>query len=651
MKKGKGILVIFILLLIVILAGGAYAYIKTDLLKTPEQLFKKYLINNIAQIANVNIAPFNEVSERMENELTETNLNIILNGEAIGEEETYKLNIKTSTDFQNKNESTDISINQGENVLIEGTLALTNNKYGIKIPDIYSKYIALENRDFKKLAKTLGADEEELKTIPDSIKEPNPFTEEELEKIKTLTNKYMEKIYEPFGEESYSAEKNVALTINGQNLTANKYTFTVSSVALYNSLTNSTKELLDDPDFLALCKNRIEQEMLDEFKTSFNEAIEDADIDETDDVPIIISVYVSEQKTVKTEIIVKEAFAEFIIDNKENESIITFLTHEPKDDYMPVGRTDTIIFKNMFKNNKGELSIEIRTEYNQADVEELNNERVTEDEYYSDYDYADVYKDEYVRFLINTTKKNENTINSKITFEGDNVENANEFMNIEFGFNFNSNIKVKKLTSENSIIVNDYTLEEFQTLGQEIMTNIMNVALEKPESLIGMIFVNMNSSMMPETVLYPEDVYMDDEYTYTDFDIPTEEQQITDVENPEFSIIESDENLYTPTEPLNPEDMKNEIDTEITTGLGECLGAYKAEYLNNQDADIATYLTVENLQASCPENYTLELLEDGITVKCTIDETNIYYAVMDINGDTLVVTDVIVYTEQEYLNM
>ena len=91
MKKGKGILVIFILLLIVILAGGAYAYIKTDLLKTPEQLFKKYLINNMAQIANVNIAPFNEVSERMENELTETNLNIILNGEAIGEEETYKL--------------------------------------------------------------------------------------------------------------------------------------------------------------------------------------------------------------------------------------------------------------------------------------------------------------------------------------------------------------------------------------------------------------------------------------------------------------------------------------------------------------------------------------------------------------------------------
>ena len=638
MRRGKiGIVFVFILL-IVALVGGAYAYIKTDLFKTPEQLFKKYLVNNFAQMANINIAPFDEIDSRMKNELTESSMDIIYNGEVLGTTEEHKINVKTCTDLQNKNQSTDITINQNENILVEGTLVVTNNKYGIKIPDLYNKYIALENRDLKKIAKTLGADEEDLKTFPDSITEVKPFTEEEIEKIKNLTNKYMEKVYEPFGEESYTATKNIALTINGQDLTAHKYAFTVNSVDLYNSITNTMKELLEDSEFLTLCENRIDQEMLNEFKTTFNESVAENNVEELENVPITIAVYVSNQKTVKTEIMVKESSIEFIIDNKENESIVTFLTHEPKNDYIEVGTTNTIIFRNAFKDNQGEMSIEMREEYNQEDINALKSDSSEDSDFdLSDY-YADRYKDEFIRFVVNTTKKNENLIQSKVTFEGEEVEDINELINIEFTFKFNSNIKVKKLTSENSIIINDYTMEEFETLGQEIMTNIMTVALEKPDSLIGMIFSGINSSMMA-----PENDIDYDDYTYTDFETIPEEES-------EFSVIESDENLNTPTVSLNLEDVKNEIDTEITAGLEECLRLYKTEYLNNQEADIAVYLTIENVQASCPENYTLELLEDGATVKCTINENDIYYAVMDINGDTLVVTDVTVYTEQEYLN-
>lgn len=38
-------------------------------------------------------------------------------------------------------------------------------------------------------------------------------------------------------------------------------------------------------------------------------------------------------------------------------------------------------------------------------------------------------------------------------------------------------------------------------------------------------------------------------------------------------------------------------------------------------------------------------------MKCTIEEQDIYYVTMDINGDGLYVNNLDVYTEQEYLDM
>jgi len=649
MKKGKSGIIFVLILLIVVLAGGAYAYIKTDLLKTPEQLFKKYFINGFIQVANMNIAPFDDVSERMEKELTQSNFNITINGDIAGEgTEGYKIDVNLNSDLQNKNESMDIAVKQDETLLLDGIIAVTGEKYGIKVPDIYNKYLVLENRDLKKLAENFGVDEETLKTIPDKITQTQPFTDEELELIDILTEKYMAKIYEPFGEEAYFAEKQVTTQVNGQNVVVNKYTFSVGSVALYNSVTKAIQELLVDPDFLTLCKDRVDTTVLEEFKTSFNDAIENASIDESDNVQILISVYESEQKTVKLDLRVEENLLEIELDNKETESTFIFKTTEPKDDYKQVGTINTFIIKNTFVNNQGELSVEVREEYNQDDIKTLNdadNEEDSSDTYFPDYNYADIYTDEFVRIIFKSTKTDNNTIKGNIVFEGDNLEDFNELVDIEYSIKFDPNIKVKKITSENAVVINDYTMEDFQALSKEIMLNIMNTATEKPESLIGLIFANMSTppSMSPDTNYGWEDDIITDYDASTD--ITTEEPIDMD-----FSITENDENIYTPTVSLDPEDIKKQIDSEVTSGLNDCLGEYKRECLNNPDADLGIYLTVENLQELCPENYNLELLEDGATLKCTIDNADIYYAIMDINGDTLVVTDVTVYTEQEYLD-
>ena len=73
-KSKKNIIAIIMVLIVIIGCGLAYAYTKTDIFKTPQQLFKKYLADNVNQLENMNFNPLAEILEKMENEPVETNL-------------------------------------------------------------------------------------------------------------------------------------------------------------------------------------------------------------------------------------------------------------------------------------------------------------------------------------------------------------------------------------------------------------------------------------------------------------------------------------------------------------------------------------------------------------------------------------------------
>ena len=192
------------------MAVGAYAYFVTDLLKTPEQLFKKYFLSNVVQLTQTNFEPFNEINERSESEITEYTLNASVNQEDDEEEDGLgKIDVKLTltTDWPNRNEDLELVINRNETEFLKGTLALTDETLGLKVPDLYDKYLAVENRDLKKIAETFELPEEYVEMIPDSI--PGSFSAEEEEKITELTNKYITKITEQFEESNYMAEKNL----------------------------------------------------------------------------------------------------------------------------------------------------------------------------------------------------------------------------------------------------------------------------------------------------------------------------------------------------------------------------------------------------------------------------------------------------------
>lgn len=643
-RNGGKVIIIVLLIILLILAligGGAYIYLATDLFKTPEQLFKKYMLSNIIEMTQTEIKPFDDIEKRSESELTEYSLKLGVDAEKLEMEDMKKLDINFAlkTDWTNKNEEIDIIINKDEEEYFKGHMALTNETFGIKIPDIYDKYVSIENRDFKKMAKTFELSEEYIEMLPDKI--PSGLTKEEEEKLSALATKYVTKMVEQFEENAYIAEKDININVNQIELVADKYTLAISTKNLYTLLTNTITELLDDPEFLELTKDRINTEQLDELKNKYKEFLAENSVEDIEEQTIKISVYAADGRTVKTEIKADEGseFNYFIINN-ETENLIVASTITPKSDYNKVETTTTTTMKNTYANDTGELTYETLISYNKDDIDAVQAEYDAE---YGDYDssfktdYSEIYKDEKTKYIISTRKSNEDTYTGTVKFEGGDLDELKEFFDISFKCQFGK-ASITTLSKENSIVINDYTMEDYGSLITEFGTNLVSTVLLKPDSLIGTIFTNFvggNSTTDEDTN------YLDNDYSSDDI-----------YNNVDFSDDSNNDNYLYPTVTDGSESLRGDIDTDITLALETCLTNYKDEITyNNPDANIGDFLNIDRVQEYAGTDYILELL-DGTTIKCTTNKDGIdyiYYALMNID-ETYTVREVEVLTEEEYLN-
>lgn len=640
------IILILILLILALVAGGIYVYLMTDLFKTPEQLFKKYMISNVIQLTQSNFEPFNEINERSEEEVTQylLELGVDIPGILSNESQKIDVDLKLTTDIPNRNEELELVIDKNEKEFFKGSLALTDETFGIKVPDLYDKYIAVENRDFKKMAKTLNLSEEYINMIPDKI--PSEMSEEDKLKIESLATKYVTKIVEQFGENTYIAEKDIKINVNSKEILTDKYTLSIDSKPLYTAVTESIKELLDDPEFASLYEDRISKDIIENLKTSYNDFLTENPISDIENKTLKLSVYAADGKTVKTGFSVDDNEVYFALENSDAESTMIFYSSEPKSETNDVGTTTTSILKNTFVNNEGLLTYEMITEYNKDDIAELQKEH---DSKFADYsssfttDYSELYSDSTQKYIIKTRKNNESTITGSVELEGEEFDMIKDMINIKFKCQF-GNVTVNTMNETNSDIINDFTMEDYQNLLVKLGTNVASVALTKPDSLIGGILANMMNG----------DTSSDFEYSTDNEDTFAGTEDFSDTSYDDLTLPDDadNDNYLNPTVSTDTEMIKSEIDLLITNALNTCLENYKTMLEVNPEEDLGIHLNVENVQQFSGNKYPMELI-DSTTIKCIVNENgeeHIYYALMNIDGYELVVTEVEVLTEEEFLN-
>ena len=361
-KKKRTILIAIVVFFVLTIATTLIVlYLNTDLFKSNETLFLKYVGKNAQNIEAVekvfeNTDYNNLLQTNKYTEETEVKVNYTKNLGTTSEDTSnainkLKLQIKGQTDKSNQYNYKDIKLLNDNNQELEVEYMQNGNDYGIKFSDLFKQYILVENNNLKELLKNAGYTDEELENVPDSIEIGQDalnnikFSEEELQ---TLSDKYLNLISQKVSKEQFEKQSKQTITINQQDIIVNSYTLKLTKEQLNNLYVTVLENLKEDEIFLGKIDNiqkifepieiltsdafNIREKVIDNIEKTINE-INNNNIG-NEETRII--VYESEGDTVRTTIqgvdyefnidylpIDNEKFAEFTFKEKEEVKKVT----------------------------------------------------------------------------------------------------------------------------------------------------------------------------------------------------------------------------------------------------------------------------------------------------------------------------------------
>lgn len=220
MKK-KGLLIaLIIILVLLVLAGGtfAYLYFGTDLLKTDKQLFAKYLMQLGDEekglfpkalddfLVKKETTTYQNNGELSSNySLTDTNDTSM--NEVINIMNNSKIQFQGSVDNANSKREENITLSYPDSVSLPFKYKNEGDIYAIQADILSPSYIGIENNNLKELAQKFGTTD--VSQIPDKIDlnsiESLNFTDEEL---KHINESYIMPIYNNLADEKFTTTEN-----------------------------------------------------------------------------------------------------------------------------------------------------------------------------------------------------------------------------------------------------------------------------------------------------------------------------------------------------------------------------------------------------------------------------------------------------------
>lgn len=368
-KNTKKVLIIVISMIAILIVVGAilaYLYIATDTFKTGQELFAKYLAQNVNDmVQTIDLNKIEEIENKIKENKNEQSITI-----SYVENETTDNIMQLTLDTQNDPISQKyygiigLSMKQLEEPLkIE--YMKEDDTYSLRFTNSIKQFFSIKNRNLKKLATNLGLDESQVENIPDSIdfgiisslKELQLSKEEQtIEK-----DKYINLLYNSISKEKYTKAKNVVITVNGKTITANAYTLTLSMQDIKDLQIKILETLKQDEVLLAklqILDEKLQQYIDESIKENFIESIQDS-IDElkqeeTNQENLTIIVYEQKQKTIRIKL--EQNLDYLTIDTAEVEGKEQFNINYTNIDEENTQLTDEI---KIVKENENKLTIEV----------------------------------------------------------------------------------------------------------------------------------------------------------------------------------------------------------------------------------------------------------------------------------------------------
>jgi len=497
-KKSKAPIVIAIIAIIAIL-GGVFAclYFFTDLFKTDKQVFVKDITTK--QHVAEQIEEAKALSKRLEEESYEakTKLSIDMSDYMkemleydLGELDLTKITLNETTKYDKTNTEGNIVLQYDNKDVISLGYIQKDNVIGLKVEELYDKYVTIENKNLKDLAEKYGIDSDE---IPDKL-----LTSKDMAKALTITeedlsniwSKYSKVFVENLGsEEVEKTEETIKINVNG-----NKKEFETEKSVLKVEI----KQLADAG--LALLK-------------SLNEDYEKEDLIE-DNIKNIVKLYEDNGYAIETTGIED-------LDIKDGLDEVIEILEENLDD---IDEDSEVLFNLVTYSYDGKViknAIEIGIDDTVLTTMEFVSCKVDNTDY---IEFSAYENDEMVFKIYVSAEQVENTDNKVKTnyvigFIADDLGDEIEFkINLEQEINFKSDVKITNLDSSNTLNLNTATDSDLEKALMSVTGNAMTYLVDLVEK-----FPELEPLM--EEIMAGEDDEDDYNYDYdfdSDYDLDSE---------------------------------------------------------------------------------------------------------------------------------
>lgn len=474
--KDKKVVIIFSVIAIIIIAiiGLSYLYLETDMFKTEQQLFYKYLAQT--EIMNSDFleqskASSERITKNSNSSTATVNISTSIPNTETGVADVQQIISVKSNGLENvlSNQSyRDFTISSGEQNILTLKYMRDNNIYAIGADNILAKYIAVENNNLKDLASKFGV--EDTTNIPNSIPtDLNEILKIDETTLTQLSETYLTLIYNNIDETHFYKTINEDKTETiGVALTEQEVkTLTILVLETAKSDNTLLNLIIEKSNILGINGVTIES-IQNELQEYIDDLQEEVSMTTTEDDGWKISDINEYERT--TNRIIKLSLTK-----KEKEIIaINFATNYTK---------QTKIYENAMsdafnlieENVEDILSIDFSAENNiDVSIKENNMEIGNVNINYS-YDSNN--------FNIITTmelKENDEIQTIKMQYQTNNIQTDNVTQNFaveinnnneeSYQINFTNTISLKqdviisKLTTENSAKLNDMTSEEISQL-------------------------------------------------------------------------------------------------------------------------------------------------------------------------------------------
>ena len=319
-KKRIVILVLFIVLIVLAIIGIlGYLYLETDMFKSNETLFAKYLTQNFENAKFLNMSENTEITNMLNNNKYTSQIEgTIEYTENLGTSDQNKnsqinnvgIKIISNVDKLNNYDYKDIAIEKENEKLLGLEYIKQDQMYGIRLKDI-QQFVSVENNGDNETLKEYKLDNIEELTSSININSILAFTDEEKQ---TMLNTYMNIIQSNVSSDKYYKQSDALITVNNKDLKTNAYYIKLTVEECNNIYIKLLEQITNDEVILSkvdLIEKKIKEKYQDheedktlreKFIEYINSEIEKIKNNNIGNEEVKITVYENNEKTVRTSI-------------------------------------------------------------------------------------------------------------------------------------------------------------------------------------------------------------------------------------------------------------------------------------------------------------------------------------------------------------